>query len=378
MNQPTLSHLIALGEGFTTEFKRSMPSDLGREICAFANATGGVILIGVDDAGTVIGVRDHNRLKSRVQSVARSADPPVAVEVESQGSVLCVTVPEQHGKPYSYGGRFYVREGATCQQMSRDEIRDFFFEEGLIRMDETPCSAFDPSVEITSARWTEFAERAGIDPGLPPMTVLENLHLVKDTGMTHAGAWLLADDITRFTLQAGVTCAGFRGSAKAHILDRKAFHGNLYAIYQEVMTYFQAKLNSALIPHAQGRDERLELPESALREAVVNAIAHRVSQHRQRAGLHLPRPGGDRGTRRTSRRNAGGGLGQQERPPKPFTLQYALPYEVSRADRQRRPPNSRRLSGARRCGASHSGLHRLGDSDLPASRSGYCPTCNPS
>ena len=41
------------------------------------------------------------------------------------------------------------------------------------------------------------------------------------------------------------------------------------------MGYFQAKLNSALIPNAQGRDERLELPESALREAVVNAIAHR-------------------------------------------------------------------------------------------------------
>ena len=275
MNQPTLSHLIALGEGFTTEFKRSMPSDLGREICAFANATGGVILLGVDDAGTVVGVRDHNRLKSRVQSVARSADPPVAVEVESQGSVLCVTVPEQHGKPYAYGGRFYVREGATCQQMSRDEIREFFFEEGLIRMDETLCRAFDPSVEITPARWAEFAERAGIDPGLPPMTVLENLHLVKDACMTHAGAWLLADDITRFTLQAGVTCAVFRGSTKAHILDRKAFHGNLYAIYQEVMTYFQAKLNSALLPHAQGRDERLELPVSALREAVVNAIAHR-------------------------------------------------------------------------------------------------------
>ena len=41
------------------------------------------------------------------------------------------------------------------------------------------------------------------------------------------------------------------------------------------MTYFQAKLNSALIPHAQERDERLELSENALREAVVNAIAHR-------------------------------------------------------------------------------------------------------
>ena len=280
MNRPTISNLVALGEGFTTEFKRSMPSDLGREIRAFANATGGVILIGVDNAGTVVGVSDHNRLKSQVQSVARSADPPVAVEVESEGDVLCVRVPEQHGKPYSFGGRFYIREGATCQQMSRDEIRDFFFKEGLIRLDETPCNAFDPSVEITPARWTEFAERAGIDPGLDPMTVLENLHLVKEAGMTHAGVWLLADDITRFTLQAGVTCAVFRGSAKTHILDRKEFQGNLYANYQEVMAYFQAKLNSALIPHAQGRDERLELPESALREAVVNAIAHATTAAR--------------------------------------------------------------------------------------------------
>ena len=83
MNQPLLANLIALGEGFTTEFKQSLPSDLGREICAFANATGGEILIGVDDSGTVVGVGNHNRLRSQVQSVARSADPPVAVEIES-------------------------------------------------------------------------------------------------------------------------------------------------------------------------------------------------------------------------------------------------------------------------------------------------------
>ena len=275
VTQPDVSDLTALGEGFTIEFKQSMPSDLGREICAFANATGGVILIGVDDTGTVVGVGDHNRLKSQVQSIARSADPPVAVEVESKGDVLSVTIPEQHGKPYSFGGRFYMREGATCQQMSRDEIREFFFEEGLIRLDETPCNAFDPSVELTPDRWAEFAECADIDPGLEPMAVLENLHLVKGAVMTHAGAWLLADDITRFTLQASVTCAVFRGSSKTHILDRKEFKGNLYTTYQEVMAYFQAKLNSALIPNAQGRDERLELPESALREAIVNAIAHR-------------------------------------------------------------------------------------------------------
>ena len=64
MNENDLHNLLALGEGFTTEFKRSGTSNLGQEICAFANATGGLILIGVTDAGEVVGVDDHNRLTS--------------------------------------------------------------------------------------------------------------------------------------------------------------------------------------------------------------------------------------------------------------------------------------------------------------------------
>ena len=179
-------------------------------------------------------------LKSQVQSIARSPDPPVAVEVESEDDVLCVSIPEQRGKPYSFGGRFYIREGATSQQMSRYEIRDFFFREGLIREDETPCNAFDLSEEITSARWAEFAKRTGIDPGMDPIPVLENLHLVRDSKMTHAGAWLLTDDTTRFTIQASVICAVFRGSTKTHILDRREFGGDLYSVYQDVMGYLQA------------------------------------------------------------------------------------------------------------------------------------------
>ena len=287
MKRAELDQLIALGEGFTTEFKRSMPSDLGREICAFANASGGVILLGVTDSGATVGVADHNRLKSEVQNTARSADPPVGVEVESIGEVLAITVPEQHGKPYSFGGRFHVREGASSQQLSRDEIRDFFFREGLIRMDETPCRSFDPRVELTPERWNEFARQSSIDPSLEPMAVLTNLGLLRGGAMTHAGAWLLADDITRFTLQAGVTCAVFRGTSKTHILDRRDFHGNIYAIFQEVMAYLQSKLNVALIPNAEGRDERLELPEPALREAVVNAIAHRDYRHTAKVQIYI-------------------------------------------------------------------------------------------
>jgi len=77
MKKAVLMDLVALGEGFTTEFKRAGTSNLGREICAFANATGGVILIGVSDNGEIVGVGKHNRLKSEVQAIARSPSRPL-------------------------------------------------------------------------------------------------------------------------------------------------------------------------------------------------------------------------------------------------------------------------------------------------------------
>ncbi len=270
-----LAAVIALGEGFTTEFKRAEASGLGREMCAFANATGGVILIGVTDAGEIVGVHDHNASKSKIQSVARSADPPIAVDLTSIDDVLCVTVPEQYGKPYSFGGKFFLRVGATTQQMSRDEIREFFFREGLVRFDESPCRKFNLETDLTLEVWRRFAKRARIPEDMDAIGALENLHLLTDGEMTNAGAWLLATDIGRFSVQAGVTCAVFRGKTKAHILDRKEFTRDVASNFQDSMAYIQSKLNTALLPNARGREERLELPEDALREALVNAIVHR-------------------------------------------------------------------------------------------------------
>jgi ATP-dependent DNA helicase RecG len=118
-------------------------------------------------------------------------------------------------------------------------------------------------------------------------TALHNLHLMKDGRMTHAGAWLLCGDITRYTLRAGVTCVLFRGTTNVHILDRRDFTGDLYSIYEDCMAYVQSRLNTALIPHAHGRDERLELPEEALREALVNAIAHRDYRSTANVQVHI-------------------------------------------------------------------------------------------
>ncbi len=275
MKQQQFRDIRSLGEGFTTEFKRSGTSSLGREICAFANATGGVIFIGVTDMGEIVGVADHNRLKSEVQAIARSADPPVAVDITSVGKVLCVSVPEQHSKPYSFGGKFYIREGASSQQLSREEIRAFFFKEGLVHFDETACRRFSLSEDLTEDVWELFCRRANIPQELDRYTALENLHLIHDGQMTHAGAWLLAKDIRKFTVSADVACALFMGTDKLRILDRRGFHGDIYTMINDVVAFILSKLNVAYIIRHVKREERAELPEEALREAVVNALAHR-------------------------------------------------------------------------------------------------------
>ena len=276
MTEEQLHNLLALGEGSTTEFKRGLPSNLGREICAFANASGGAILLGVSDAGEIVGVGDHNSLKSRVQSTARSADPPISVEVESFGEVLSVVVPPQERKPYSCGGRFFIRDGASSQQMSNAEVENLFYTVGRLHFDKQPCEHFSMENDLDEKTWARFSGRAKIPEEMDRVVALRNLGLVdaKDR-MTQAGAWLVARDIRTFTTSAHVSCVLFMGTDKVRILDRRDFHSDLPAMIDEVVAWILTKINVEYIIRHVRREERPELPEEALREAVVNAVAHR-------------------------------------------------------------------------------------------------------
>ena len=73
------------------EYKESLSASFARELVAFANSTGGKILLGVRDDGTAVGVRDSNELRARIQDMARNCDPPVKVLVESVAEVSAVT-----------------------------------------------------------------------------------------------------------------------------------------------------------------------------------------------------------------------------------------------------------------------------------------------
>ena len=270
-----LRDLIAQGESRTLEFKRTFTRNLGREVCAFANSDGGVLLIGISKRG-IVGVADHDRAKPRIESIARSADPPIAVNIDAIDSVLRVTVPPQPHKPYSYGGRFFRRDGATSRRMSRAEIEDLFHATGRLHFDRTPCPHFDIESHLDDAVWALFSRRTKVPEAMDRLAALRNLGLVDARQrITHAGAWLMARDIRTVTTSAHVTCALFLGRTKSRILDRRDFHGDVPSMFEDAMAWILAKINVALIVRGVRREERPELPEEALREAVANAVAHR-------------------------------------------------------------------------------------------------------
>ncbi len=102
-----LPDLISRGEGSQLEFKAtiSAPHRIARTLCAFANTSGGTLLIGVSDDGRVSGVESEYQ---EVQKIERASDffvePPLTVAYETVGwegrTVLAITVPESPDKPH--------------------------------------------------------------------------------------------------------------------------------------------------------------------------------------------------------------------------------------------------------------------------------------
>ena len=118
LNEKNIKSLIASGEGYNVEFKVSIPSkikDVTEEICAFANAAGGTLLLGVDDNNIVQGVVFNNVKRSALQNSINESSPALHCEIYTvtvdSKDVVVIEVPSGDNKPYVLSGEIYVSQG---------------------------------------------------------------------------------------------------------------------------------------------------------------------------------------------------------------------------------------------------------------------------
>jgi predicted HTH transcriptional regulator len=107
ISEAELLERIAEGEGRSLEFKRGLPRDerLARTLCAFANTRGGLLLVGVEDDGRIVGAPRPRETASEIRRIARDfVEPPVRVEVRpvrcEEGVVVVARVNVSPERPH--------------------------------------------------------------------------------------------------------------------------------------------------------------------------------------------------------------------------------------------------------------------------------------
>ena len=231
------------------------------------------------DDGTVAGVKDSNVLRARVQDIARNCDPPVKVLAEPVGEVFVVHVRESDAKPVQCSDGFFWRQGAVTQKLGRDEIRDFFRAEGVIRFDLSPCPRFSYPEDFDRDKFDAWLGQSGITGGAPVEDVLVNIEVAERVGdrllFRNAGVLFFARNVRRFFPEAYITCLLGKGTDKVRILDRKDFDGGIVADIEDAMRFIERNTRTAYRIEGLRREDVPEYPMQALREAITNAVMHR-------------------------------------------------------------------------------------------------------
>ena len=275
MDRKEFNFILQKGEDFKTEFRENI-SGMDKDIVAFANAEGGKLLIGIGDDLSIKGFTLSNNAKSEIQSIARNCDPPIKIIISSFENIIIIDVPESMIKPHKCKDGFYLRHGATSQKLNVDEIRELFSKQGKLLYEEitNPLFTFD---EMDDSKLDDFLNIAKISKVLPEKALLKNIGvLTDDDEFKNAGILFFAKDASKFLPHAIITCILYKGTTKAHIIDRKDFGKDILSNYENTIVFIHQHLKVGYKFVGFGpRKEIMEIPERALKEALINAICHR-------------------------------------------------------------------------------------------------------
>ena len=257
------------------EFKSEYTDNISKSVVAFANSEGGKILIGVDDNGKTVGLKNIDECYTRVTNLIRDSISPditmfIKYTVNENDKTIEVAVSEGTNKPYflkSKGMRpegVYVRQGATSAPASVEKIRQMIklsekdtFESGRALNQELH---FTEATNEFSIKNVEFGESKYVSLGV----------LNSDDGLFTNLAVLLSDECEH-TIKVAI----FDGNDKKTFKDRKEFIGSLFKQLRNCYEYLELCNHTTATFKGLDRIDREDYPTSALREALLNALVHR-------------------------------------------------------------------------------------------------------
>ena len=317
MLKTELLEIIANGENSGVEFKRDdiRPEQLAKEIVAFANLQGGRLLLGVEDDGSISGLTRANTQEWVLNAFRDKISPqliPYYEELQVDDyRVAVITIASGVSKPYvlKHNSRedTYIRMGDRSELATREQQLRLFETGGLLHVEVLPVggSSFH---NLDIERLTFYLSEIMNDPDVPKLedddysqweTRLLGLGLMAKDGLGNnvcsvAGLLCFGSHPRRFLHQAGLRVMVFEGADKEYqaqldeVLDAPLVArwmvnaDGVKEIDQEgVIEKFSSIIRPYISEEATEIDEdmrrerRWHYPWEAIREAVINALAHR-------------------------------------------------------------------------------------------------------
>ena len=299
-----LMEIISNGENSGVEFKRDSlrPQDLAKELVAFSNLEGGMVILGVEDSGEISGITRED-LEEWVMNVCRQKIRPelnpyfeVIHQIEGQKAVAVVRVTRGysvHTLWHNNSSKYLVRVGSQSREASPEELARLFQQRRALRAELQAISGSSIS-NLDRRRLKNYF--VGIrNQDVPDdgddnswQTLLENTEFLTEEAVTVGGMLLFGKTPNRFLPQAGIDAVAYCGTEKDYdALERTALRGPMTpllgesdeivenGLVEQALNFVQRNTRMTVSLKGGRRMERPTYPVEVIREAVVNALIHR-------------------------------------------------------------------------------------------------------
>jgi ATP-dependent DNA helicase RecG len=299
-----LAELLAQPEGQRLAFVRRAfrVDELAETLAALANAHGGAIIVGVSGrAKKIEGVADVESARLAALDAALACTPPLVLPLPAAApygdtALLLLEVPAGLPHVYSVHGKYLRRAGAANQPIPPDALRKLLIERGETSWERmVPANAtlddLDPN------KLSAYVQRSGPAAAGDPLAFLfrrgclaradggrktEDDSAVSGNRLssivlrpTNAGLLLFGRDIERFFPQCEVTLVRYRGREMGDEFLREDIRDTLVETVRRAEIWLSEHMRRGSRMIGLERQDWSQFPQGALREALVNAVAHR-------------------------------------------------------------------------------------------------------